>query len=334
MKATIAHTNDHNNCNDDNDTASKPSPSGIKRKRKKKKKKPKTHSKPLVAQKLRSRKKARKLTTQFHRITKQLEQLDKQQEGKGAVHEHVNVAKPNVNAQSSPINAAKAAQRREELEQQLKEMGGRRAYQDASILSTAMNRSTSKYVFSMLTKYGMRPRKGQDPLRVFEVGAINLQISSCPWLSVRAIDINSRSHLIEQADFFDIEPAQDFQVTVCSMVINCVPSPEARGDMLVRMWHHLKHLGIFFLMLPLQCLTRSAFLTEEMFSQALKLSGFEILQTKNSPRVAFFCLRKADKISSKKERMEAFPHPPKLNRKLSRAKLKRMKNQFAISFLQ
>jgi hypothetical protein len=56
------------------------------------------------------------------------------------------------------------------------------------------------------------------PLRVLEVGAINPQLSRCPWLDVRAIDIRSQHPLIEEVDLFDLPPRQEYDVVVSSMV--------------------------------------------------------------------------------------------------------------------
>ena len=57
--------------------------------------------------------------------------------------------------------------------------------------------------------------------------------------SSRAIDINSQSSRIEEANFLsaDFEPgAQD--AIVCSMVLNCVPNADLRGDMIKKVRHH------------------------------------------------------------------------------------------------
>ena len=50
--------------------------------------------------------------------------------------------------------------------------GGRKAYQDASLIAVKMF-NTSKHVFQLMTRFGLRPGKGEPPLRVLEVGAIN-----------------------------------------------------------------------------------------------------------------------------------------------------------------
>lgn len=80
------------------------------------------------------------------------------------------------------------------------------------MLTTSRHR-TSKYVFSTLTRLGLRPHKGKPPLRVLEVGAVNKQLMSVPWLEVRAIDLRSTDPAIEQIDFFDLEPKGEYEVS-------------------------------------------------------------------------------------------------------------------------
>ena len=65
----------------------------------------------------------------------------------------------------------------------------------------------------MLTKLGMR-RERTRALRVLEIGAVNTQLLSVPWLDVRAIDIKSQHPRIEQVDFFDVPPNADKDVGV------------------------------------------------------------------------------------------------------------------------
>ena len=45
--------------------------------------------------------------------------------------------------------------------------------------------------------------------------------------------------MAEEIDFFAIEPQHQYDCVVCSMVINCVPDPKKRGEMLARLYAHL-----------------------------------------------------------------------------------------------
>ncbi|KAG7391405.1 hypothetical protein PHYPSEUDO_004940 [Phytophthora pseudosyringae] len=238
----------------------------------------------IAPPRMKSRRKARQVTTTFHRLTHELDRLKQQQP---------------ADAEAQKRRSERAA----EINAQLEELGGREAYQDASILNTSFHR-TSKWVFQLLTRFGTRPKAKQPPLRVLEVGAINTQLLSCPWLDVRAIDLNSRHERIEQRDFFALQPAGEFQVLVSSMVLNCVPGADKRGEMLRLYREHLKEGGLLFLMLPLLCLRHSQFMTYARFTKILEAVGFRVRETKDSPKVAFFCLERVETADT----AASFPH--------------------------
>ncbi|KAK1940511.1 25S rRNA adenine-N(1) methyltransferase [Phytophthora citrophthora] len=238
----------------------------------------------IAPPRMKSRRKARQVTTNFHRLTHELDRLKQQKPTDAQAQEHRN-------------------ERITEINTLLQDLGGRQAYQDASILNTSFHR-TSKWVFQLLTRFELRPKAKQPPLRVLEVGAINTQLLSCPWLNVRAIDLNSRHERIEQRDFFSLKPTGEFQVVVSSMVINCVPGAEKRGEMLRLYRDHLKEGGLLFLMLPLLCLRHSQFMTYARFTKILEAVGFKVRETKDSPKVAFFCLERVETVAE----AVTFPH--------------------------
>jgi 25S rRNA (adenine2142-N1)-methyltransferase len=135
---------------------------------------------------------------------------------------------------------------------------------------------------------------------LLEVGAINTELlnAASDRLCVRAIDLHSMHEGIEEVDFLTLpprhkDPIQRYDAVVCSMVINCVPTPEQRGTMLARLFHQLCPGGLCFLTLPKLCLTQSPYMTQERF-QNLLLSGvgFDLEETKESPKVSFFILRR------------------------------------------
>ena len=170
----------------------------------------------------------------------------------------------------------------------------RESYQHASIVSTAHFKS-SKWVFQQLTALGRRPKKRCPPLRLLEVGAINTQLVEGPaWLATTAIDLESRHPAIIERDFFDALPEANYDVLVLSMVLNCVPTPEARGDMLRRCRAHLRPKGLFFLMIPLLCITNSSYTTEALLLKLLQTVGFSLVARRDTPRIAFFCLQREE----------------------------------------
>lgn len=217
---------------------------------------------PLVPPPLRSLRVARQLTSAFHRVTRLLDSARRQGESTA------------------------------ELETELEALGGREAYQAASVLTTQRHR-TSKYVFSRLTAHGFGPRQvGREPLPLLEVGAVNLDLSSVPrWLATRAIDLRSTHPRIEQRDFFTLRPRGNYAVVVLSMVLNCVEDPSQRGAMLLGCRAHLQPHGLFFLMLPLRCLTHSPYMTEEHLTRVLAAAGFELMELKRSTKVVFLLSR-------------------------------------------
>ncbi|MDA9098134.1 BMT2 family SAM-dependent methyltransferase [bacterium] len=268
--------------------------------------------KPLVPSAMKSLKRARHVTSEFHRIQREL----------NAVAGGGTGAKGRSNAHGSSVHSKK------ELEQQLEGLGGRQAYQEASVLTTQRHR-TCKWVFAVLTKRGMRPGKNESPLKLLEVGAVNTQLLSVPWLNVRAIDIKSQHPRIEQKNFFDIKAKQLYTVVVCSMVLNCVATAAKRGKMLALAHAHLKPGGYFFLMIPRRCIENSPFCDEKILTQSLDALGMQVIDQKMSPKLAFFCVQRVEGKSPDQTRMKKFPNPPKVKVRSSERVLN---DQFGISF--
>lgn len=184
----------------------------------------------------------------------------------------------------------------------------RSLYQAASQATTDRHRTTSRYVFSSLTRHGRRPPGGAARPALLEIGAVNTQLSACPWLAVRAIDIRPSARGIERADFFDLAPSASFDCVVCAMVLNCVPDPAARGDMLVRMRGHLKDGppgtgegapgggqsagpgGLAIVALPRRCVEAApAACGWDSFEAAMAAAGLSpVLERRVGPKVAFW----------------------------------------------
>jgi len=284
---------------------------------------------------MKSRKKARQVTTKFHKLTRAL-------------------------------TLAKDVAEVKRLNLQLEEMGGREEYQRASQLSTSFH-STSKWVLGGLARFGWlhgipladkgfqteagtKPKKRRRPTRLLEVGAINTELLDSADqlqesrdqadgktmtkrkynLRVRAIDIHSMEERIEEQDFLTLpftssNVTERYDVIVCSMVLNCVTNPMDRGKMCAKLYHHLRPGGKLFLTIPKFCLTKSAFITPELFVELLgeKGVGFVVEETKESPRVSFFICRRPEE-----ERTSALN---KLwTKEIIRRKGKKFPNQFSV----
>lgn len=271
---------------------------------------------------MKSLKKARKVTGAFHQIHRQLENCTSSHGNK--VHETRRSVKETCGAQ---------------LRRELEDLGGRQAYQEASVLSTTRHR-TCKWVFAMITKLGLRPGKQAAPLRLLEVGAVNTQLISVPWLSVRAIDVQAQHPKIEQVDFFDLEPASTYDVVVLSMFLNCVASPCKRGRMLALVKRHLKPGGHFFLMIPRRCVENSPYCTSNYLEKLLLAVGLEVLKLKHSPKVVFVCAmripasletrRVYSRISSVDGVSYCFTAPPTVLAEVSGLSSSQMTDDFAV----
>ena len=277
---------------------------------KKKKRKRKKPPPSLAAPALKSRRVARGITTNFHRITHEIDRV-----------------------KSDPlIDETTKKERLHALTTQLENLGGRSAYQDASIVNTSMFK-TSRYVTQVLTRQGMRPKSGAPLPCVLEVGAINTQLVSTPWLNTDAIDLNSRHPKIKEVDFFDYEciPGR-YDVVVSSMVINCIPTAVQRGRLLLKCYHHLRQGGYFFLMLPLLCLRSSPYIKDEnSFRLGVESIGFKLVEQKMTRKVALFCFQKSG-ARDKSSVVHHFPQPPcRLTERKARKKNKRFFSDFAVS---
>ena len=126
---------------------------------------------------LKSRRKAREVTSQYHNIQNELSILTKN-----------HAALPKVAIEKS----------KSELLKKLDAIGGVDKYQQASIISTA-HFKTSRWVISVLESLGRKPSVQDDrkTFHVLEVGAINIQLQQCDWMSVRSIDLHSQHPSIE-----------------------------------------------------------------------------------------------------------------------------------------
>jgi 25S rRNA (adenine2142-N1)-methyltransferase len=287
---------------------------------------------PLAPKPNASRKKARQVTTLFHKLTQERD------------------------LELSQNNQTKV----EQIDQQLEEMGGREEYQRASQLSASFH-STSKWVLGSLARSGWlhgiplaaagdeedkKQKKRRRTTRLLEVGAINTELldgaaqtvqsgSTSEMnkkynLNVRAIDIHSMEKRIEEHDFLTLpytssNISERYDVIVCSMVLNSVTDPKDRGKMCAKLFHHLRPGGKLYLTVPKFCLTKSAFLTPGIFLEMLgkKGIGFVSEETKESPRLSFFILRRP-------EEERTTPLNKLWKKQIIRRKGKKFPNQFSV----
>eukprot|EP00553_Chaetoceros_curvisetus_P007745 CAMPEP_0204631046 /NCGR_PEP_ID=MMETSP0717-20131115/21904_1 /ASSEMBLY_ACC=CAM_ASM_000666 /TAXON_ID=230516 /ORGANISM="Chaetoceros curvisetus" /LENGTH=351 /DNA_ID=CAMNT_0051648511 /DNA_START=94 /DNA_END=1149 /DNA_ORIENTATION=+ len=272
---------------------------------------------------MKSRKKARKVTSLFHKLTREIDEAVAQNE----------------------------TEKVSKLKEQLDEMGGREEYQRASQLSTKFH-STSRWVLKNLGKRGwskgIRTRRiannnssgkesssdsGDDnsspvepisPVSILEIGAINTELIDASKrttrvpakkedgkdkqayrdvplynINCRAIDLRSSHEEIEEQDFLKL-PVEDpkrgtYHCLVCSMVLNCVTTAEDRGKMLTLLYQQLCPGGLCFFTIPKLCVNQSKYINRDLFEELLvDAIGFEIDDKKDTPKVSFWILKRPE----------------------------------------
>jgi len=179
------------------------------------------------------------------------------------------------------------------------------------------------------------------PCRLLEVGAINTELldaaasseqqhekKNCK-LSVRAIDLHSMHEGIEEADFLKLSAAgtKQYDVIVCSMVLNCVTTAADRGEMLARLFHFLRPGGLVFLTLPKTCLNLSPYMDRARLEDILEAVGLQVEQhEKDSPKVAFFVCRRPESARQPPTTVDA-----KWNTASVIRRGKKYRNEFAVT---
>jgi hypothetical protein len=322
----------------------------------KKRKQPQPIVPPPQSSALRSRKRARQVTTLFHKYTTELDSAIERARDGGCSEVQISSCDgggADDEKTGSDIHRIISSNQKALLDEvkkwkdKISEIGGREEYQRASQLNTSLF-STSKWVLGVLGRWGWldglstdgnasldgdrqqqkssQKKKPRRDVRLLEIGAINTQLLDAASrtrvervtsqdekrgsdekhtnqlervhrLQVKAIDLRSTNPRIQQMDFFKlplpIDQHQPYDVLVNSMVINCVTTTEQRGKMLFLCYHQLRPGGVLFLTLPKLCLIQSKYMHRKYFEEILtKAVGFEIDSAKESPKVAFFVLKR------------------------------------------
>lgn len=158
-----------------------------------------TGNAPIGGKPLKSRRLARKVTSKFHDTRNQLAILETR----------------------SDIPESEKERVRQEIKQEIENIGGIDAYQQASVISTH-HFNTSKWILKSFRHLVQENKVTLSSInvkpKILEVGAINSFLAKQTSLDMRCIDINSQHPLIEERDFFTLLPEEHFDAVVCSMV--------------------------------------------------------------------------------------------------------------------
>jgi hypothetical protein len=150
-------------------------------------------SAPIGGAAVKSRRVARKITSQYHLIQNEKSLVEK----------------------DTTLTEEEKASKLSALQRNMDEIGGTNRYQQASIVNT-QHFKTSKWVASTLV--ALEKPKKYEKLNILEIGAINTQLQQYKWANVKAIDLNSQDPMIEECDFFTLVPEAKYDVVVSSMV--------------------------------------------------------------------------------------------------------------------
>lgn len=193
-----------------------------------------------------------------------------------------------------------------QIDGEIAKNGGLEVYQTASQQgqSTSRGSDSSKKLVSWLETY-----KGLEKLSALEIGCLspnNLISKSKLFDKITRIDLNSQHHLILQQDFMARPlPASDdekFNVISCLLVLNFVPTPVGRGQMLRRITEFLVNpkegVSILFLVLPLPCITNSRYLTDGKILELMQFLGFKMKYVHKSNKLVYYLFEWNGRVSN------------------------------------
>jgi 25S rRNA (adenine2142-N1)-methyltransferase len=192
--------------------------------------------------------------------------------------------------------------------------GGIESYQEASLQGQRQDRGGDSSRVLMQWLQPCLSSQGKDSsrrLRMLEVGALSTQnaCSKSGHFDIERIDLNSQEEGILQQDFMERplpgNESERFDIISLSLVLNYVPEPKERGEMLRRTTQFLRAPGRYiddlqlsanfpslFLVLPAPCVTNSRYLDEEKLAAMMESLGYVKVATKTTQRLVYYLWRR------------------------------------------
>lgn len=185
------------------------------------------------------------------------------------------------------------------IDSEIEQRGGIESYQSASTQGQTSKRggdSSKKLVeWLQLDKYENK----LNDVTALEIGCLSPHnvISTCGiFKDIVRIDLNSQDPLILEQNFMDRplpeNESEKFNLISCSLVINFVPTPKERGEMLIRMTKFLKkpkkNMSSLFLVLPLPCVSNSRYFDNERLLEMMTMLGFQQTFYYEAKKVAYW----------------------------------------------
>ena len=215
------------------------------------------------------------------------------------IREHHRLLKQKAQAEKNGI-----PEQVSELERRIAANGGLEVYQLASQNGQHSSRGgdTSKQLIHWLEELCVLPL-AHGQLRALEIGSLSPTnvISQQMNVQMTRIDLKSTHPDILEQNFMQRPlPQTDmdrFHLVSCSLVVNFVPDPEERGEMLKRTAQFLLSPAsnsidaqvppLLFLTLPLPCVENSRYLTIDHLAYIMDLIGFEKVREKTSTKIYY-----------------------------------------------
>lgn len=203
-----------------------------------------------------------------------------------------------------------------EIDSEEDKRGGIEVYQSASTQGQNSKRggdSLKKLVEWLKDEHYHYHNNLQDKLHALEIGCLsplNRISTSGIFREVTKIDLNSQSHSILQQDFMERplpeSENEKFNLISCSLVLNFVPSPKERGQMLKRITCFLKtpstnNLSSLFLVLPLPCIENSRYFNNDILSNIMSMLGFTQVCYYAANKVAYWLFDWNGKINNREQ---------------------------------
>jgi 25S rRNA (adenine2142-N1)-methyltransferase len=228
---------------------------------------------------------------------------------KALINKHHLLHKRKRQAIAKGDKAAEAA-----VNAEIEALGGIESYQEASLQGQRQDRGgdSSRVLMQWLQPCLSSP--GEDSsrrLRMLEVGALSSQnaCSKSGHFDIERIDLNSQEEGILQQDFMERplpgNESERFDIISLSLVLNYVPEPKERGEMLRRTTQFLRAPGRYiddlqlsanfpslFLVLPAPCVANSRYLDEEKLVAMMESLGYVKVATKTTQRLVYYLWRR------------------------------------------
>ncbi|KXT13683.1 hypothetical protein AC579_8107 [Pseudocercospora musae] len=181
------------------------------------------------------------------------------------------------------------------IEREIQNLGGLKAYQEASILGQSKPRGGDSSIVLIDWLLATTTTKS---MKILEIGAVSTKTAiSKPGLfqEIVRIDLNPRGPGILKQDFMQ-RAFDEFSILSLSLVLNFVPTPRGRGEMLARTTKFLEKRGgqekegggMLFLVLPAPCVLNSRYFDDERLEKIMGSLGYVLVKRKGSRKLVYW----------------------------------------------